>query len=127
MAFLLEAMLAESTGYTGSTADQLRGRVRNAIASGASVVIAADSPAGSAPQRSRFRLEPIEAAIDLGSRIVPVYAANGDSTKGTVVRLGEPLSMNGSSCTATRQALRDAIERLMYDDEPGAPGDEKHA
>ena len=79
----------------------------------------ADSAAGSTPQRSRFRLEPIEAAITAGCPVIPVYAANGSLTGGTILRVGEPLPMNGASCTETRQALRDAIERLMDDDQPG--------
>ena len=118
VAFLLEAMLAESDAQRSSAADQFRSRVRDAIASGSSVVIVADSAAGSTPQRSRFRLEPIEAAITAGCPVIPVYAANGSLTGGTILRVGEPLPMNGASCTETRQALRDAIERLMDDDQP---------
>ena len=64
-------------------------------------------------------MEPIEAAVETGCPLIPVYAANGSSTDGTVVRVGEPLPRNGASSTETRQALRDAIERLMHDHQPG--------
>ncbi len=129
-AFLLESLVVEDDETRGSTADRLRLRVRNALASGSSVVFAADSPVGSTPQRSRFRLEPIEAVMEAGCPLIPVYAGDvngsaigGTSSAGAFLRIGGPLRLNGASCTETRQALRNAIERLMNDDRP-APTDD---
>ena len=124
-AFLLESLIVDDDEARGSTSDRLRLRVRNALASGSSVVVAADSPAGSTPQRSRFRLEPIEAVMDAGCPLIPVYAGGGNGSAidgalsaNTFLRIGEPLPLSGASCTETRQALRNAIERLMNDDRP---------
>ena len=124
-AFLFEPLIIEDDETRGSTADRLRLRIRNALASGSSVVFAADSPMGSTPQRSRFRLEPIEVVMEAGCPLIPVYAGSvngsaigGASSAGAFLRIGEPLPLNGASCTETRQALRNAIERLMNDDRP---------
>ena len=129
-AFLLESLVVEDDETRGSASDRLRRCVRNALASGSSVVVAADSPAGSTPQRSSFRLEPIEAAMDTGCPLIPVYADGGNgsaidgiSTASAFLRIGDPLPLDGVSCTETRQALRNAIERLMNDDRPAPTPD----
>ena len=122
-AFLLESLVIEDDETQGSTSDRLRRRVRNALASGSSVVDAADSPVGSTLHRSRFRLEPIEAVKHVGCPLIPVYAGVGNgstigkaSSASAFLRIGEPLPLSETSCTETRQALRHAIERLMNDD-----------
>ncbi|MCY4588915.1 MAG: AMP-binding protein [Bryobacterales bacterium] len=129
-AFLLESLVVEDDEARGSTSDRLRRCVRNALASGSSVVVAADSPVGSTPQRSSFRLEPIEAAMDTGCPLIPVYAGGGNgsaidgiSSASAFLRIGDPLPLDGASCTETRQALRNAIERLMNDDRPAPTPD----
>ena len=120
----------EDDGARGSTSDRLRRCVRNALASGSSVVVAADSPVGSTPQHSSFRLEPIEAVMDTGCPLIPVYAGGGNgstiygtSSASAFLRTGDPLPLDGASCTETRQALRNAIERLMNDDRPAPTPD----
>ena len=129
-AFLLESLVVEDDEARGSTSDRLRRCVRNALANGSSVVVAADSPVGSTPQRSSFRLEPIEAAMDTGCPLIPVYADGGNgsaidgiSTASAFLRIGDPLPLDGVSCTEIRQALRNAIERLMNDDRPAPTPD----
>ncbi len=129
-AFLLESLVIEDDETRGSTSDRLRRCVRNALASGSSVVVAADSPVRSTPQRSSFRLEPIEAAMDTGCPLVPVYAGGGNgstiygtSSTSAFLRIGDPLPLDGANCTETRQALRNAIERLMNDDRPAPTPD----
>ncbi len=129
-AFLMESLVLEDDGARGSTSDRLRWCIRNAFASGSSVVVAADSPVGSTPQHSSFRLEPIEAVMDTGCPLIPVYAGGGNgstiygtSSASAFLRIGDPLPLDGASCTETRQALRNAIERLMNDDRPAPTPD----
>ena len=72
MAFLLEPLLIPQEDFGPANAT-LRQDVGRALEGGCSVLLLSDAPAAGGPSRSRFRLEPIQAARDAGSPIVPVY------------------------------------------------------
>ena len=128
-AFLLEPLLVlQSNSGSGNTS--LRDDIRRSLEAGCSVLLLSDAPDDAGPWRSRFRLEPMEAAGEVGSPIVPVYIdkeATGFATNNAdsrepqvVVKAGRPqtsreghLSTNGKrGVTQIRDKLRRELARL---------------
>ena len=124
MAFLLEPLLVPQTD-SGPRDAALREDIRRALESGCSVLLLSDAPGDAGPLRSRFRLEPIEAAGDARSPIVPVYIGEGAMQPGTnngsrrrphvAVKTGSPRasSNNGLQTNGLQGAvqLRDELRR----------------
>ena len=143
MAFLLEPLLIRQEDFGPGNAT-LRQDVQHALEGGCSVLLLSDAPAAGGPSRSRFRLEPIQAAGDAGSPIVPVHigeealestANNGGRRRQRVsVKVGRPhaFSNNGlhsdlhdgdlNGAAQLRDELRREIAQLArqtaHDQEP---------
>ncbi|MDA1313208.1 MAG: AMP-binding protein [Acidobacteria bacterium] len=133
-AFLFEPLLADSGDQQGSAAVLLKRRVRQALDDGSIVIMSADSPANATPQRTRFRLEPIEAAIEADRPVIPVHVGNGDASHNGasadgaslngahLIRVGPPVDASGMGPDAAlmRDCLRESLRRLKEQDLPAA-------
>ena len=123
LTFLLEALLAPSA-HSGSGSGALREDIRRALASGCSVLSLSDAPGHGGPPRSRFRLEPIQAAGDAGCSIVPVYIGQANAglagrngahgRTSVVVRIGLPLASSNRGLHGVAQ-LRDELRRKIVE------------
>jgi acyl carrier protein len=121
-AFLLEPLLADGGDGQGSAAAQLKQRVAQVLEHGSTVIVSSDSPVHSTPERSRFLLEPIEAAMEMGRPLIPVYAGNRDGSHNDatgngahVIRVGLPVDV-GADAVVVRDRLRQALGRLKEED-----------
>ena len=128
-AFLLEPLLADGGDQQGSAAELLKRRVREALQDGSTVIVSADSPRHAAPERSRFRLEPIEAAIEADRPLIPVHAGNGDGSRDGrslnaphLIRVGRAVNLGPTrpDAVVVRDCLREALRRLKEQDRPAA-------
>jgi 1-acyl-sn-glycerol-3-phosphate acyltransferase len=117
--FLLSPLLAPQVD------GGIAGRVRQALEGGYSVLAFADSPVGTPAGRCRIRLEPIEAAREVGAPLFPVLlkgaagvlkarmAARPTLSAPAVVLFGSPLDARAASdVVECREALRGALEKL---------------
>jgi hypothetical protein len=117
--FLLSPLLAPQVD------GGIAGRVRQALEGGYSVLAFADSPVGTPAGRCRIRLEPIEAAREVGAPLYPVLlkgaagvlkarmAARPTLSAPAVVLFGSPLDARAASdVVECREALRGALEKL---------------
>ncbi|HUG82200.1 MAG TPA: hypothetical protein VML01_11085, partial [Bryobacterales bacterium] len=128
-AFLLEPLLADGGDQQGSAAELLKRRVREALQDGSTVIVSADSPRHATPERSRFRLEPIEAAIEADRPLIPVHVGNGDGLHYTrplnaphLIRVGPAVDLGQTrpDAVVVRERLREALRRLKERDRPAA-------
>ena len=121
--FLLEPLVTDTQEARGSAVDVLKMRVLQALENGSAVIVSADSPLGSSPERSRFRLEPIEAAMETGCALIPVYVGNGNGAGlnglGSI-RVGPPVDYSeaGVDAVRVREDLREALRRLKEESPP---------
>jgi hypothetical protein len=117
--FLLSPLLVPQV--TGGIA----GRVRQALEEGYWVLAFADSPLGMPAGRCRIRLEPVEAAREIGAPICPVLLKGTDavlqarsvarptSSAAAVVLFGPPFDARATSdVVECREAVRKALEKL---------------
>jgi hypothetical protein len=117
--FLLSPLLVPQV--SGGIAE----RVRQALEDGYSVLAFADSPLGTPAGRCRIRLEPIEAAREIGAPLCPVLskgtaavlkarsAARPTSSVPAVVLFGPPLDARATpDVVECREEVRRALEKL---------------
>jgi acyl carrier protein len=112
----------------------MRQRIAQALRSGAAVAVFADVPIGTPPAHSRFRLEAIQAAIETGASLYPVYlnsaatlanarqksvaatgAAEGAEAAKVTVAIGAPIYPAGDDprrLIESREQIRRAIAQL---------------
>ena len=97
----------------------LRQRIEQALLAGATVAVFADVPIGTPPARSRFRLEAIQAARDVGAPVYPVFLnsssfapGQGQENAAVTVAIGTPIHPGGDD---PRQLIewRDQIRRAI--------------
>ena len=95
-AFLLDPLVAAPVAAGGERQGaNLQQQMQTAIASGHSVVSFADSAAGAAPARTRFRAEGFAAAAATGASLIPVHL--GRSEDGAIAASqGEPIRVGPS-------------------------------
>ena len=123
LTFLLEPLLVPSAD-SGSARGVLQEAVRRALASGCSVLSLSDAPQHAGPPRSRFRLEPIQAAGDADCSLVPVYVGQTDvglagrngahRRTRVVVRIGHPLASSNNGLHEVAR-LRDELRRQIVE------------
>ncbi len=123
LTFLLEPLLVPSSDCVSGSAVS-KEDIRRALESGCPVLSLSDAPGHWGPPRSRFRLEPIQAAGDVGCSIVPVYVGqanaglagrNGAHARASVVvKIGRPLVSSNKGLHGVAQ-LRDELRRKIVE------------
>lgn len=111
-AFLLDPLVAPPVaGASAPSAAELQLRMQAAIASGQSVVSLADSSAGAAPARTRFRAEGFAAAATTGAPLIPVHLGRADSRAVAAIQ-GEPIQISASDgeLASARARVRRVLE-----------------
>ena len=123
MAFLLEPLVAPPVdGETAPPGGALKDRVRQGLLEGRLILVFADNPADTAPAESRFRLEPIEAAVEAGLPLKPVLIisdqqaasrTNGGPRENSIsVTVGKEVRWETTSRSELTQ-LRDRVRRAI--------------
>ena len=123
MAFLLEPLVAPPVdGETAPPGGTLKDRVRQGLLEGHLMLVFADNPADTAPAESRFRLEPIQAALEAGLPLKPVRIisdqqavsrTNGGHRENSIsVTVGKEVRLETTSPSELTQ-LRDRVRRAI--------------
>jgi hypothetical protein len=115
--FLVEPVLLPAAEPSNSRG-HLKGRFQDALRQGHCVIAFSDNPPHAPPQRCRFRLEPLEAAMESGAAVIPVLVEgtvhNGHRREGgkrLVVRWGQPVASGSARFPAA--ALRDKVRHAL--------------
>ena len=123
MAFLLEPLVAPPVdGETAPPGGTLKDRVRQGLVQGHLMLVFADNPADTAAAESRFRIEPIQAAVDAGMPLKPVLIisdqkavsrANGGRKENSIsVTVGKEVRLETTSPSELAQ-LRDRLRKAI--------------
>ncbi len=123
MAFLLEPLVAPPVdGETAPPGGTLKDRVRQGLLEGHLMLVFADNSADTAAAESRFRLEPIQAAVEAGLPLKPVRIisdqqaasrTNGGPRENSIsVTVGKEVRWDATSRSELAQ-LRDRVRRAI--------------
>ena len=123
MAFLLEPLVAPPVdGETAPPGGALKDRVRQGLQEGHLVLVFADNSADTAPAESRFRIEPIQAAVEAGLALKPVRIISdqqavsptnrGRRENRISVTVGKEVRWDATSRSELTQ-LRDRVRRAI--------------
>ncbi len=123
MAFLLEPLVAPPVdGETAPPGGTLKDRVRQGLLEGHLILVFADNPADTAAADSRFRIEPIEAAVEAGMPLKPVRIisdqqavsrTNGGRRENRIsVTVGKEVRLDTDSPSELAQ-LRDRVREAL--------------
>ena len=126
MTFLLEPLVAPPVdGEVAPPGGTLKDRVQQGLVDGHLMLVFADNPTDTAPAESRFRIEPIQAAVEVGLPLKPVLISsdqqavnqtNGVSGQNTTsVTVGQEVNLDSASpneLTKLRDRVREALGEL---------------
>ncbi len=126
MTFLLEPLVAPPVdGQAAPPGGTLKDRVQQGLVDGHLMLVFADNPTDTAPAESRFRIEPIQAAVEVGLPLKPVLISsdqqavnqtNGVSGQNTTsVTVGQEVNLDSASpneLTKLRDRVREALGEL---------------